>query len=192
MIDNYKDIKLGTVLLLFIVILLVSSTIYIYFNSRSNLNFKRQIACQEIDKDYYYSKELDSCISSDNNQLGLSQLNKLDFGNQKQYLCNFSVDLNKQEKVHIDNKTYFELEGIVISQGDEHLELIGAEVRTIDNKRRLLGWGKTEIGKDVELGEEVPFSISVLVDRDKEDVNNFFSKEDDVLISIHPVYSTCR
>jgi len=107
-------------------------------------------------------------------------------------LSNFACLNLEQEKDREYHKTYFNLEGILKTNGDEHLQLIGVKLYTMDAKQILLGQGVMKFNKDVKLGEETSFSITVLIDRNDENIARFFQKEDEVLISTSPVYSTCR
>jgi hypothetical protein len=62
----------------------------------------------------------------------------------------------------------------------------------MDAKQILLVQGVMKFNKDVKSGEEIPFSITILIDRSDENIARFFQKKDEVLISTSPVYSTCR
>src|SRR5680860_250233 len=222
MFKGEKKINITVIFLIVLVALFISSFFYFYLNYKKNLEFKNQISCQELGQNYSYDSEINRCILSE-------EENNVESNTSDQYLCDFSVDLSRKDRYHVDgldlenikkleekcqggndimskfaclnletekdkiyHRTYFEIEGTLKTMGNEHLQLIGVEINRIDSKRTVLGQAIVEIEKDVNEAEETPFSIKVMIDRDNEDINKIFQKDDETLISIHPVYSTCR
>ena len=67
------------------------------------------------------------------------------------------------EKKREYHKTYYDLEGVLKTNGDEYLKLIGVEINTDDKKRTLLGWEVINLEKNVKSGEDIFFHCPFLL-----------------------------
>src|SRR5680860_69494 len=206
---------------IFIIILFCLFVLFLFLNYQKNLELKRQISCHELGTDYIYDSQTNSCetvgivgekdseeskhlcnfivsytkterrnVDGLDLELIVELEDKCASGDDifSKFAC-YNLELEKKNEHH---KTYFNLEGILKTNGDEHLQLIGVELQTIDAKRVLLGYGTEKFERDIKSGEDIPFSITVIVDRGVEEISNFFDKDDEILINTYAVYSSCR
>ena len=190
-VDTKKLCKLGFIV--FVVMLFSIIAFYFFTNYQKNLEIKRQILCHELGVDYSYDAQINECkkvnleekkdnqepkylceFSIDYISKEIRNIDGLDLeliadlekkcqggeGILSKFAC-LNLETEKNKEYH---KTYFDLEGILKTNGDEYLKLIGVEINTVDKQKILLGWEVLNLEKNVKSGEEVPFSLSVLID----------------------------
>lgn len=194
--------------------------VYFYFSYQKDIESKKQISCQESGIQYLYDKQTDSCkaivlgeqedksnmyLCDFSVQFSNTNVRHMD-GQDTELIANLeekcrggedilskfaclNLETEKNNEYHI---TYYNLEGVLTTNGDEHLQYMGVELNTANAKRASLGTEIISFEKDVKFGEETPFSVTIAIDRGKEDIADVFDKEDEVFISTYPVYSTCR
>ncbi len=219
-IDEKKKI-INISLFLFAFILLGLFAFFFFNSYQKNIIFKSQISCQGLGVDYNYDKRTNSCekISLLNQEKDKSDKYLCDFtvsytstearhidGRDTELIASLeekcmsgedilskfaclNLETEKNNEYHI---TYYDLEGVLKTNSDEHLDFIGFELNTANAKRVLLGTEVLNFDKDLRSGEETPFSVTIAIDRSDENIAKFFEKEDGVLIDTYPVYSTCR
>lgn len=97
------------------------------------------------------------------------------------------------EKNSKDKLTWVEVEGIIKLNGNksQNIDSIISKIYTNDDKKIFLGDGYININEDITPGTSYPFKLSVTIDRNKELVGKYFSKDDEIKVDTYPYFSSC-
>ena len=189
-VDNKKLHNVGFII--FVIILFSIIAFYFFTNYQKNLEIKRQILCQGLGLDYNYDAQINECkkvnleekkdnqepkylceFSIDYISKEIRNIDGLDLeliadlekkcqggeGILSKFAC-LNLETEKNKEYH---KTYYDLEGVLKTNGDEYLKLIGVEINTDDKKRTLLGWEVINLEKNVKSGEDIFFHCPFLL-----------------------------
>ncbi len=203
-------------LFIILILIIVSFSLLAYiFDKKRNSNFYKNQDCQKENSISYYNSKTNKCEIK---KIKLPDFDFCDFeifdikinqfhfdgpdyerisrleescktgGTFSSLSCGWAEDEKKSNR----EDTYIEIEGLLKSQKDERLHSIISKIYTKGENKILLGVGSDNFKRDVGKDESIPFKISVYINRKKELIGNFFSKDDEVDIDTYPWFLTCE
>lgn len=98
-----------------------------------------------------------------------------------------------REKNSKDRLTWIEVEGIIkLNNKSQQLDSVISKIYTNDDKKIFLGDGYINVGESIAHGTSYPFKLSITLDRNKELVGKYFSKDDEIKVDTYPYFSSCE